>query len=144
MVASLLDRLIDRDEERRPLAVTIREGLRRDMEAMLNSRRWMTSWPRELEELDRSLVNYGLDDLVNESLSSSEFVDRFIEQVELLVRRLEPRIGRFEVTVLPNKDELDRTLRFRISGLVMLDGERQELMFDSHVDPVRSHLVMRG
>lgn len=144
MVASLLDRLIDRDDERRPLVATIREGLRRDMEAMLNSRRWMTSWPRELEELDRSLINYGLDDLVNESLSSSEFVDRFVEQVELLVRRLEPRIGRFEVMVLPNKDELDRTLRFRISGTVMLDGERQELMFDSHVDPVRSQLVMRG
>lgn len=144
MVASLLDRLIDRDDERRPMAATIREGLRRDLEAMLNSRRWMTSWPRELEELDRSLVNYGLDDLVNESLASSDFRDRFVEQVELLVRRLEPRIGRFEVVVLPNNDELDRTLRFRISGVVMLDGERQELMFDSHIDPVRSHLVMRG
>ena len=46
--------------------------------------------------------------------------------------------------ILPNRDELDRTLRFRISGLVVIDGERQELMFDSHVDPVRSCLVMRG
>jgi type VI secretion system protein ImpF len=144
MVASLLDRLIDRDDERRSPAATIREGLRRDVEAMLNSRRWMTSWPRELEELDRSLVNYGLDDLVNESLASSDFRDRFVEQVELLVRRLEPRIARCEVTVLPNRDELNRTLRFRISGLVVIDGERQELLFDSHVDPVRSCLVMRG
>ena len=144
MVASLLDRLIDRDDERRSIAATVREGLRRDVEAMLNSRRWITSWPRELEELDRSLVNYGLDDLVNESIASSDFRDRFVEQVELLIRRLEPRISRCEVTVLSNRDELDRTLRFRISGLVVIDGDRQELMFDSHVDPVRSCLVMRG
>jgi type VI secretion system protein ImpF len=111
---------------------------------MLNSRRRLLSWPSELEELDRSLLNYGLDDLVNETLTADEFRTRFIEDVERLLRRLEPRIGRFEVNLLPNKDELDRTLRIRISGVVTLDGERQELMFDSHLDPIRSYLVMHS
>ncbi len=145
MGPTILDRLIDRgDAGTRVSIASMREGLRRDLEAALNSRRRLTSWPRELEQLDRSLVNYGLDDMVNETLSSDDFRERFVEEVELLIRRLEPRIGRFEVTILPNKDEVDRTLRFRISGTVALDGERQELFFDSHVDPVRSYLVMRG
>ena len=145
MGPTIIDRLIDRgDAERKTSLATLREGLRRDLEAALNSRRRLASWPRELEQLDRSLVNYGLDDMINESLTATDFRERFVEDVELLIRRLEPRIGRFEVTILPNTDELDRTLRFRISGAVMLGGERQELSFDSHVDPVRSYLVMRG
>lgn len=143
MGATLIDRLID-DGEGRPSVQTLREGLRRDLEAMLNSRRRMMSWPRELDQLDRSLVNYGLDDLVNETLTATEFRERFVEEVELAIRRLEPRVSRFEVTILPNEDEIDRTLRFRITGAVTLNGERQELAFDSHVDPVRSYLVMRG
>lgn len=143
MSASLIDRLAI-GEERRGSVNELRESLRRDLEAMLNSRRHFFSWPDELEELDRSLVNYGLDDLVNETLTADEFRDRFVDQVEGLLRRLESRIGRFEVSLLPNKNELDRTLRLRISGVVTIDGEKQELMFDSHLDPVRSYLVMHG
>ena len=144
MTASLLDRLSAAGDRRRSAVAMLREGLRRDLEAMLNSRRRLMSWPEELEELDRSLVNYGLDDLVNENVTADEFRERFVDDIERLVRRLEPRIGRFDVTILPNNDELDRTLRLRISGVVTLDGEKQELMFDSHLDPIRSYLVMRG
>ena len=140
---SLLERLVDRGGPDDLSVTALREMLRRDLEAMLNSRRHMLSWSRDYEQLDNSLLNYGLDDLANESLSSSDFRDRFVEAVER-VRRREPRIGRFEVVVLPNPDELDRVLRFRISGVVTLGGERQELHFDSHVDPIRSQLVMRG
>lgn len=143
MTASLLDRLVQSDERRSPVA-QLRASLARDLEAMLNSRRRPLSWPAELEELNHSLLNYGLDDLVNETLTADEFRTRFVDEVEGLLRRLEPRIGRFEVTLLPNKDELDRTLRLRISGVVTLDGERQELMFDSHLDPIRSYLVMHS
>lgn len=119
-----------------------RESLRRDIEAMLNSRRHLLSWPAWFEELDRSLLAYGLDDLTNESLASPDFRARFVEEAETQLRRLEPRLGRFEVTILPNRDELDATLRFRVTGTVTLAGQREELYFDSHVDPVRAQLVI--
>lgn len=138
---SLLDRL---SEERGgdTGTVALREGLRRDLEAMLNSRRHMLSWPDALDELDRSLLDYGLDDLTNEGLNSPDFRARFIEMVERQLRRLEPRMGRFEVSLLPNRDEIDSTLRFRVTGTVTLGRERQELSFDSHVDPVRARLAI--
>lgn len=140
---SLLDRLSE--ERGGDLGVAaLRESLRRDLEAMLNSRRHMLSWPASLDELDRSLLDYGLDDLANESLTSPDFRARFIDAVERQLRLLEPRIGRFEVTILPNRDELDATLRFRVSGTVTLGQERQELSFDSHVDPVRARLAIGG
>lgn len=103
----------------------------------------MVSPPPELDELDRSLLNYGLDDFTNEQQTSEGFRERFVEAVEALLRAYEPRLGRFEVTLLTDPDGLDRTLRFRIAGTVTLSGERQDLQFDSHVDPVRARFVMR-
>jgi type VI secretion system protein ImpF len=137
---SLLDRLTSGGADV-PVS-RLRDNLRRDLEAMLNSRRYMLSWPADLDQLDRSLLAFGLDDFANESLASADFRARFVEAIERQIRTLEPRIGRFEVTILPNKDDLDATLRFRIVGTVVLDGDRQELSFDSHVDPVRGQLVM--
>lgn len=143
---SLLDRLTERGEARRgdaPSLHALRDGLRRDLEALLNTRRRMYSWGEELEELDRSLLNYGLSDFTNESLGSADFREEFVAHVEGVVRRLEPRISAFDVHLLPNGDPLDRTLRFRITGYVTLGAERQELAFDSHVDPVSGGVVMR-
>ncbi len=59
------------------------------------------------------------------------------------MRRFEPRIGRFAVTVLDGQDQLGRTLRFRVAGIVHLGGEPQEIQFDSHVEPVRGQFVLR-
>ena len=146
IAGSLLDRTsVDRGDDG---VAAQRESLRRDIEAMLNSRRHMLSWPVWFEELDRSLLAYGLDDLTNESLASDDFRARFVEEAEKQLRRLEPRLGRFDVTILPNRDELDATLRFRVTGTVTLNTmagtRREELYFDSHVDPVRAQLVIGG
>lgn len=144
---SLIDRLIEHPESGRGdeafSVARLREGLRRDLQALLNTRRRMLSWREEWEELDRSLVNYGLSDFTNDSLASIDFRAEFIDHVESVVRRLEPRISAFDVSLLNNPDPLDRTLRFRITGVVVLGSERQELAFDSHVDPVTGGVVMR-
>ena len=141
--ASFLDRLSADEARGESTLFALREGLRRDLEALLNSRRRMMSLPPELELLEGSMLDYGLDDFTNESHTSEDFQAEFVEQVELLLRRFEPRLGRFEVTVLVDADQLDRTLRFRITGVVTLAGAKQELHFDSHIDPVRGHFVVR-
>lgn len=139
--ASVLDRLSESIGGREVAAQ--REGIRRDLEALLNTRRRMLSSPGELDALEGSLLDYGLTDFTHESHMSEAFRDEFIESVERLVRRFEPRLTRFEVKVLSDQDQLDRTLRFRIAGMVFLGGVAQELHFDSHVDPVRGHFVVR-
>lgn len=141
---SFIDRLSASDANSEASSTALREGLRRDLEALLNTRRRMLSLPGELDALEGSLLDYGLDDFTNESHGSQDFQDEFIENVERLLRRFEPRLGRFEVTVLADPDKLDRTLRFRIAGVVTLGGSPQELHFDSHVDPVRGNFVIRA
>lgn len=143
---SLMDRLIEEptDVAGHGLSLSrLRDGLRRDLEGMLNTRRRFLSWPDDLEELDRSVLSYGLRDFTNAAIRSSEFRKNFIYEVQQIIERLEPRISNFEVVVIDNKETTDRTIRFRIVGLVDFGGDRQQISFDSHVDPVRCGVVLR-
>lgn len=141
---TLLDRLIDDPDDVSGQSLSIsrlRNGLRRDLEGLLNTRRRFLSWPDELGELDKSLISYGLLDFTNGAINSNAFRNAFIYEVEQLIRRLEPRILSFEVSIIENKTESDRILRFRIVGTVDLGGERQQISFDNHLDPVRCVIV---
>ena len=144
---SLLDRLIDETATKRadvaPSLQRLRDGLRRDLENLFNTRRRFLSWPPELEELERSLLAYGLDDFTNQTLGSPDFRRTFTEQVEAVLRWLEPRVRVSEVAVLDNPDPLDRRLRFRITGVATLGHDTQELSFDSFIDPVECGVVVR-
>ena len=145
--ASLLDRLIDDEADRNhddaPSFARLKDGLRRDLEDLLNTRRRFLRPPRALGELDRSLLAYGLSDFTNEQLGSLSFRQEFTEDVQQVLRTLEPRISVHEVELLDNADVLDRRLRFRIVGVADLGGERQSLSFDSYVDPIEGAIVVR-
>ena len=86
-------------------------------------------------------MNYGLRDFTNGAIRSDEFKESFIEEIRSLILKLEPRISNFDVVIVDNKDPFDRIIRFRISGFVDLGEEKQQISFDSHVDPVRCVVV---
>src|SRR5262245_65798814 len=70
LLPSVLDRLQDADPEAKHDApksrgqnlAELRRAVRRDLEALLNTRQRCISPPSDLEELDRSLVSYGIRD----------------------------------------------------------------------------------
>ena len=144
---SLLDRLIDDESDSRGEGASsfarLKAGLRRDLENILNTNRRFLRPPAMLEELDRSLVSYGLADFTNESLNSIDFREDFRIAIERVVQRLEPRIAVHDVVFIDNPDPLDRRLRFRIVGVAQLGGDRESLSFDSYVDPVEGAIVVR-
>ena len=142
-VGSLLDRLIDDGRESdAPSFGRLKDGLRRDLQDLFNTRRRFLTPPAALGELDRSLLAYGLEDFTNEQLNSFTFRQDFADDVERVLRASEPRIQLHEVQVVDNADPLDRRLRFRILGTVELGGERQSLSFDSYLDPVEGAIVV--
>ena len=79
LLPSVLDRLIDDDPQvrheaqrnRNQLLRDLKLAVRRDLENLLNTRVCCATWPRELTELQQSLVNYGIPDLSGASLGSS-------------------------------------------------------------------------
>lgn len=140
---SVFDRLLDddpasaRDERksRRKALDDLRNGLRRDLEALLNTRPCSTTWAPALTELNNSILNYGVDSVTSAALGADENRERFRSAVEQTIRRFETRFLRVSVSLVEDPERIDRTLRFRIEALVHAKPAPEPLIFDSALDP---------
>lgn len=151
VLPSLLDRLIDHDPERllepvRPAAALledIKANLRRDLENLLNTRRFRPAPPPGMSELERSLVSYGLPDFSTVVLGAAEHRERFRATIQAAIERFEPRLARVEVELAPLGEEYERTLYLKITGLLMVEPDPVPLLFDSRVRTVDRAVKLR-
>jgi type VI secretion system protein ImpF len=140
---SLLDRLLDDDpatsreptKTHRQAMDELRNAIRRDLEALLNTRPCSITWPRGLSELDSSILNYGMVTVSSQEMAADYNRERFRESVERVIRRFEPRFLKVEVTLIDDTDRTDRTLRFRIEAMMDVRPAPEPLVFDSLLDP---------
>jgi type VI secretion system protein ImpF len=148
--ASILDRLVDpgtwevlaRDpglgmQGGSGLQGDLRAAVERDLENLLNTRRPPVGWPEELaEELDRSLLAYGLQDLSTVNFVSDDSREEFRQIVENSVRQFEPRFRTVTVVLRQDAEGMDRTLRLGIEGLLHAEPVPLTVAFDSILEPV--------
>jgi type VI secretion system protein ImpF len=148
---SLLDRLLDDNpgvQQEAPITAqqslrNLHQAVRRDLEALLNTRRRCGTYPPQLKELDKSLVNYGIADFAGANLSSTESRSQFVRMLESAIRRYEPRFKSIRATLLDNVEPLDRTLRFRIDAVVYAEPAPENLVFDSSLEPVTGTVELK-
>ncbi|MEZ6062309.1 MAG: type VI secretion system baseplate subunit TssE [Planctomycetaceae bacterium] len=139
---SILDRLIDDDPgsqkdppmEEAQLMRRIQLAVRRDLEDLLNTRYRCTTWPPELEELDNSLINYGIPDFTAASLNAAEEDGILLKSIRAAITLFEPRLTEVRLEKIKNKEYLDRTFRFRIDAVLVIASIRQEVRFDSSLE----------
>lgn len=140
---SLFDRLLDDDpssgrdapKHRHKSLEEFRDALRRDLEALLNTRPCSVTWSAGLAELDTSILNYGVMTVTSADLSADDNRERFRSAVERAIRCFEPRFLRVRVTLIEDSERIDRTLRFRIEALAQAKPAPEPLIFDSVLDP---------
>ncbi len=152
LTPSLLDRLLDdhpgsTQEVPAARGQTLRglkESIRRDLENLLNTRWSPTTWPEHLEDLELSLVNYGIPDITGGAFGFSQTREEFPRIVETVIRHFEPRFKSVKVVMLENIEPLDRTLRFRIEAQVHAEPAPEPLAFDSTLQPVTGNVEIRG
>ncbi|MCR9293538.1 MAG: type VI secretion system baseplate subunit TssE [bacterium] len=142
--ASLLDRLSgEQNYGRFAGSQTIEqliESVHRDLESLLNTRWRVTSWNSSLEELEQSLVNYGIPDFAGVNMSSPVERELFRDLVREAIKQHEPRFLQVRVEIIDNEDRLDRSLKFKIDALLRAYPEPAPVVFDSKVDPT-SHYI---
>ena len=148
LIPSVLDRLLDDEptatrelpKTRNQVLRELKKSLQRDLENLLNTRWRCTAWPENFEELERSLVNYGLPDITGTDLGSAHRREEFRQIVEKVIRRFEPRFKSVSVAMLGNSEPLDRTLRFRIDALLYAEPAPEPVVFDSALEPATGNV----
>jgi len=138
---SLLDRLIVSDvDKEKELAgqdlSELHESVRQDLENLLNSRRRCDGWPDSLKELDSSLANYGLADFTTMNMISKEGRQTFQRRLENLIQQFEPRFEWVQIELPDDHETVDRTVHFRIHGMLHVEPARERVMYASSLEPM--------
>lgn len=152
IVPSVLDRLIDenpgisRDAPKLRVQAMreLRRSVRRDIEALLNTRQTILDWTDDLDQIEHSMIDFGTPDFSSLSLTSADAREGFRALVEERIRKMEPRFKTVEVQLVANADPFDRTLRFRIDAWIYVDPAPERVDFDSLLEPVSRTFTVKG
>lgn len=118
-------------------------SVHRDLQELLNTRWRVNSWPPELEELESSLVNYGIPDFTGANMSSPNERMLFCELVEKSIKIHDPRFISVRLRIKEDRDTSDRVFRFQIEAEVRASPEPAEVVFDSEVDPTSRRIHVK-
>ncbi|USD21833.1 type VI secretion system baseplate subunit TssE [Microbulbifer variabilis] len=141
LLAPVLDRLLESSSkvnvhQSHQILRQLREGVRRDLEYLFNTRYRCISPPSELRHLDESNINYGLPDLSTVNLSSLDSRKQFCRDIEKTILHFEPRIRSVKVTTQDKVDVEDPSIRFRVEAVLHVNPASEVIVFDSALNPV--------
>lgn len=141
LLAPVLDRLLESASkldmhQSHQVLRQLREGVRRDLEYLFNTRYCCISAPAELEHLEYSNINYGLPDLSTINLSSLGSRKQFCRDIEKTILNFEPRIRSVKVTTQEKIDAEDPSIRFRVEAVLHINPGSEVIVFDSALNPV--------
>ena len=140
---SVLDRLIDLD---RGTSVDppstwgqsvrqLKSTLCRDLEWLLNTRKPLVELPAGCENLESSLLAYGITDISSLSRENLEQQARLVKEVERTVSSFEPRLANVKVSIAAAEKGAEggpiRELRFVVEGMLRIDPEPEHVVFDT-------------
>lgn len=151
VLPSLLDRLIDEDpstpsdghKTNSMLLQQMKEGVRRDLENLLNAR---LAHQYELErhrEVEESVINYGLRDFSHIQFDSEDDRQKFRWTIAKLIEQFEPRLTRVQVDMVPVGEDYERTLYIKITGMLLVEPDPIHMILDSRVKTIDRSLRLR-
>lgn len=139
---SVFDRLLDSEPERSsdrsaslPLQIEqTQEFIRRDIEALLNTRYAQITLPEHLTELADSVLSYGVGSFVSLRFADNEAQLMLATTLEQTIARIEPRLSDIHITLFKNNDSGQRALKMRIEGQFHIQEQSQTAYFDTSLD----------
>jgi type VI secretion system protein ImpF len=149
---SVLDRLLDdkpkeREEPQATTAQTVRQlkaAVRRDLEWLLNTRSFPEELGEELEQVNASIVTYGLPDFSAYAAGSAQARLRLERALRRALETFEPRLVHVTVTTVDTAETDRRVLRFLISGLLRMDPAPEQVSFDTRLELSRGEYKVTG
>jgi type VI secretion system protein ImpF len=146
LMPSLVDRLIDPESGgtawRRGYGIEqMMEAVRRDLEDLLNTRQTSMGMPDDFVELRRSIVAYGLPDLISLDATTPQAREDIGRVIEAVVSIFEPRLKEIRATML-DPGEKTRSVRFHIDARLRVDPA-PEVAFDTILELTTGHTQVK-
>ncbi len=134
----MLDRLLDFEpdvssEAPKSRSKSLRDlklSVRRDLEWLLNTRRYPEEVPERLEEVNKSLAVYGLPDFTGAGAKSPSEQKRLVKELETAIKTFEPRFLDLKITLEPPSNT-ERVLKFRIEARLEVEPTPEPVTFDT-------------
>ena len=135
---SVLDRLLDFEpkasqeapKSRSRSLRELKQSVRRDLEWLFNTRRYLGDIDEKLEETPNSVVAFGLPDFTAVSVRSHLELKRLRKSIETAIKNYEPRFLDVKVILEPI-DNSDRILNFRIEAFLNIEPSPEPIVFDT-------------
>jgi len=149
---SILDQLIDtapdsRKEAPRSQTQILRElkrAVRRDIEDLLNTRWRNLPISEEFPRLEGTLVNYGIPDFTAADFDAAQNSDVLLRAIEECLRRFEPRLKNVRLLEIEAGENVSRTFRFRIEGMLCVEPLEEYVRFDSSFETTTCTVQVGG
>ncbi len=151
VTVSVLDRLIDREPKkateppptRARSMRQLKDGLQRDLEWLLNTRRSIEDLGGVYKEIERSVFTYGLPDISSIGVHSTHDQAKLKRALERAVSLFEPRIKGARV-VMEVFGRGSRAIRFHIQGMLDVDPAPEPVAFDTVLELPSYQYAVKG
>ena len=126
LMPSIIDRLIDPESAgtvaRYGYGVAqMTEAVRRDLEDLLNTRRAEHEVADAFPEVQRSVVNYGLPEVVSMPALTTDQRVQIGRELERAIAYFEPRLRDVRARIVSGLNIVDRAVKFHIEGRLRVD-----------------------
>ncbi|MGB8473492.1 MAG: type VI secretion system baseplate subunit TssE [Candidatus Acidiferrum sp.] len=147
----LLDRLLDdepKSKSEAPMSRSVslarlKTAVRRDLEALLNTRRTPDIIPEGSVEILRSVYFYGLPDITSMPENFLYEQTKLLQSIETAVRAFEPRLDGVRVSLVPLANQ-SRVLRFVIDGMLRIDPLPEHVVYDASIELTSLEVSISG
>jgi type VI secretion system protein ImpF len=135
----LLDRLLDDEPDNRndtPLSRAeslrmFRLSVKRDLEWLMNTTRMPIEVPEFCEEVERSVLFYGLPDIASISIQSASDEQRLMRALEASIQMFEPRLARARITSRGAYSASSMAITFHVEAMLMIEPAPERISFDT-------------
>lgn len=138
---SIIDRLLNQNSS--PINQFL-NGLRRDLEDLLNTVVRARACPIYLDELSNSIVNFGIIDLMTTNFTTQAERDKSLSTIRDIILRFEPRLVNLNIIDVSDQQAPSHTLMLRIIAETIFEDSHEEIVFNSNIDTASGAVVLEA
>lgn len=109
-------------------------SLQSNLENILNTYKVCYSWPEAYNQLDNSILNYGIDDFNTFDLHTKKLQLALCEQIKNSIILFEKRLHDVDVKMVSQNEEINSIIRLKINGILRVGMIHEQIVFNSNLD----------